>query len=158
MSRRQSFLKMLPAAAVGAIFIVAMTLGGAQAGQDCKRPAGSKVLAPKIVNFALNSAEIEPEFQAELTALAKRFAGNPNIEVCLLGMTDRSGNADYNKKLALRRANSVADFLKAKGLASNKYQIVARGQAYDDDSWVGKLFGDKPSESNRRVDVLLMER
>ena len=158
MSRRPSLLRTLFAAAAGALLVMGISLGAAEARQDCKRPAGSKVHTPKIVNFAFDSSEIDAKFQAELTQIAERFAGNPNIEICLVGMTDRSGNADYNKKLALRRANAVADLLKAKGLATNKFQIVSRGQAYGDDSWVGKIFGDKPSESNRRVDVLLMER
>ena len=52
---------------------------------------------------------------------------------------------------------AVEKLLKANGLSSNKYQLVARGQAYSDDSWIGKLLGSKPSDSNRRVDVLFME-
>lgn len=130
----------------------------AQAAQDCKRPAGGKVHSPKIINFDFDSSELRPEQRAELEKLAARFAGNPNIEVCLVGMADRSGAADYNRKLALTRAEVVADFLKSAGLKDNKYQIVARGQPYGDDSWVGKLLGSGAKESDRRVDVLFMER
>jgi outer membrane protein OmpA-like peptidoglycan-associated protein len=72
-------------------------------------------------------------------------------------MTDRSGDAEYNKMLAMERAKAVEKLLKDNGLSSNKFQIVARGQAFSDDSWIGKILGDKPSESNRRVDVLFME-
>ena len=43
-------------------------------------------------------------------------------------------------------------------LKDSKYQIVARGEPYDDESWVGKLLGSGAKESDRRVDVLLMER
>jgi outer membrane protein OmpA-like peptidoglycan-associated protein len=89
--------------------------------------------------------------------MAQRFAGNPNIEVCLVGMTDRSGNAEHNKMLAMERAEAVEKLLKANGLSGNKFQLVARGQAFADDSWIGKLLGSKPSDSNRRVDVLFME-
>ena len=93
-----------------------------------------------------------------LDEMAQRFGGNPNIEVCLIGVTDRSGDADYNKKLAMKRAEVVADYLKQAGLAENKYQLVGRGQAYSDDSWIGKVLGDSPKKSNRRVDILFMER
>ena len=130
----------------------------AMAAQDCVRPAGSKTHTPKIINFELNSVEISAEDRARLEEMAARFSGNKSIEVCLVSMTDRSGDAAYNKKIALERAEAVSVVLKDNGLADNKFQLIARGQAYGDDSWIGKLFGDEPSDSNRRVDVILMER
>ncbi len=129
---------------------------GAALAQDCKRGPGAQVRTSKVVNFDLNSAEIKPEDQAELRAIAERMAGDPNLNICVLGKTDRSGSADYNKKLALRRAEAVADFLKSAGLKNNTYQVVARGQAYSDDSWIGKLLGDKEKRSDRRVDVVFI--
>ena len=139
------------------LMIGALGAGSAIAAQDCKRPPGGKVHVPKSVNFDLNSTQIGEQDKKQLEEMAQRFAGNPNIEVCLVGMTDRSGDAEYNKTLAMERAVAVEKLLKANGLSSNKYQLVARGQAYSDDSWIGKLLGSKPSESNRRVDVLFME-
>ncbi|MEM7227036.1 MAG: OmpA family protein [Pseudomonadota bacterium] len=130
----------------------------ASAADDCVRPTSGTVQTPKSIDFDLNSKEIKPQYQAQLTEIAKRYAGNPNIQLCVIGMTDRSGSADYNKKLAMERANAVADFLKSAGLKDNKYQIVARGQAFSDDSWVGKLLGDQPRESQRRVELIVMER
>ena len=139
------------------LLVGAFGAGSVMAAQDCKRPASGKVHVPKTVNFDINSTEIGAADQEQLAEMAQRFAGNPNIEVCLVGMTDRSGDAEYNKMLAMERAHAVEKLLKANGLSSNKFQIVARGQAFSDDSWIGKLLGDKPSESNRRVDVLFME-
>lgn len=136
----------------------ALVAAPAAAADDCKRPTTGTVHTPKTITFDLNSAEIKPEFQTQLTEVAKRYAGNPNIQLCVIGMTDRSGDAAYNKKLALERADAVADVLKSAGLKSNHYQIVARGQAFSDDSWVGKLLGDKPAESQRRVELIVMER
>ena len=139
------------------VLAAGLALGnGAALAQDCKRGPGAKVQTSKIVNFDLNSAEIKPEDQAELRKIAERMAGNPSLEICVLGMTDRTGSADYNKKLALRRAETVADFLKSAGLKDNAYQIVARGQAYGDDSWIGKLLGDTEKLSDRRVDVVFI--
>ena len=139
------------------LLIGTLGAGSALAAQDCKRPAGGKVHVPKSVNFELNSTEIGEQDQKQLTEMAQRFAGNPNIEVCLVGMTDRSGDAEYNKMLAMERAKAVEKLLKDSGLSGNKFQLVARGQAFSDDSWIGKLLGSKPSDSNRRVDVLFME-
>lgn len=139
------------------VLAAGLALGnGAALAQDCKRGPGGKVRTSQIVNFDLNSAEIKPEDQAELRVVAERMAGNPNLEICVLGMTDRTGSADYNKKLALRRAEAVADFLKSAGLKDSAYQIVARGQPYSDDSWIGKLLGDTEKLSDRRVDVVFI--
>jgi len=139
------------------LMIGTLGAGSAVAAQDCKRPPGGKVHVPKSVNFDLNSTEIGAKDEKQLMEMAQRFAGNPNIEVCLVGMTDRSGNAEHNKMLAMERAEAVEKLLKANGLSGNKFQLVARGQAFADDSWIGKLLGSKPSDSNRRVDVLFME-
>ena len=155
-------LKMVADRGLGSISIVALAwtvmLAPAIAANDCKRPNMGKVHTPMAINFDLNSSAIKPEHQTELTEIAKRFAGNPNIELCVIGMTDRSGSADYNKKLAMERADRVADFLKSAGLKNNDYQIVSRGQTFSDESWVGKLLGDKPAESQRRVELIVMER
>ncbi len=143
---------------VALIITVGLALGnGAALAQDCKRGPGGLVRTSKIVNFNLNSAEIKPEYQAELREIAERMAGNPGLKICVIGMTDRTGSADYNKKLALRRAEAVADFLKSAGLKDSGYQIVARGQSYGDDSWIGKLLvGDTEKLSDRRVDVVFI--
>ena len=153
-ARKTAFALVLALAAMS----LAAGPASAQTDQDCKRPAGGKVLSPKSISFEHDSSDISPEYRAMLDEMAQRFGGNPNIEVCLIGVTDRSGDADYNKKLAMKRAEVVADYLKQAGLAENKYQLVGRGQAYSDDSWIGKVLGDSPKKSNRRVDILFMER
>ena len=154
MTRTRSLMVAL-AAALAAGFLA---LAPAHADDDCKRPTSGKVHTPKTINFDLNSASLKPADEAALTEIAERYAGNPNIQLCVIGMTDRSGDAEYNKKLAMERAEAVADFLKSAGLKDNTYQVVARGQAFSDDSWVGKLLGDGPKEGDRRVELLVMER
>ena len=142
---------------VAAVVLAATMIAGSALAQDCKRTPGGLVVPPSNVKFDLNSTEISPKDQDRLRQIAERFAGNKHMEICLIGVTDRSGDAAYNKKLALQRAEAVADFLKSAGLKDNPYQIVARGQAYSDDSWLGKVLGSNPVKGERRVDVLLME-
>jgi len=143
-------------AAAAAVLVATMIAAPALA-VDCKRTAGGIVHTPTNVKFDFDSATLSPKEQEKLDKLAKRYAGNRGLEICLIGVTDRSGSAAYNEKLALKRAEAVADFFKSAGFKDNTYQIVARGQAYGDDSWVGKLLGSKKMQSERRVDVLLME-
>ncbi len=142
---------------VAAVVLAATLIAGPALAQDCKRTPGGLIHPPTNVKFDLDSTEISPKDQERLSKLAERFAGNSHMEVCLIGVTDRTGDAAYNKKLALRRAEAVADFLRSAGLKDNTYQIVARGQAYSDESWLGKVLGSKPVKGERRVDVLLME-
>ena len=142
---------------VAAVLLAATMIAGPALARDCKRTPGGLIHPPMNVKFDLNSIEISPEDQERLNKIAERFAGNSHMEVCLIGVTDRTGDAAYNKKLAMQRAEAVADFLRSAGLKDNTYQIVARGQAYSDESWLGKLLGSKPVKGERRVDVLLME-
>jgi len=52
---------------VAAVLALGMVIGfGAQAAQDCKRPAGGKVHTPKIVHFDVNSSKLRPGDRAEL--------------------------------------------------------------------------------------------
>jgi len=142
--------------AVAAVVLAAAVVAGPALAKDCKRTPGGLVHTPSNVEFEFDSAELTPKAQEALGKLAERYDGNRGLEICLIGVTDRSGSAAYNKKLALRRAEAVADFLKSAGLKDNTYQIVASDKAYGD-SWVGKLLGSKPKQGERRVDILLME-
>ncbi len=87
-----------------------------------------------------------------LKAAAERFKSNPNLQVCVLGQADRTGNADYNKKLALKRAEAVAAHLKEFGLAGKKFQVVSRGAVFTNESFLGKLIGEDVA-ADRRVEI-----
>jgi len=126
--------------------------------EGCQRPAGGTAQIPKTIAFDTNNTDIKPEFKQELDALAARYKGNPDVELCVIGRADRTGDANYNKEIAMKRAEVVADFLRSAGLKDNKYQVVSAGQPYSDDSWIGKLLGNKPDEWDRRVDVIVMDR
>ncbi len=59
----------------------------------------------------------------------------------------------------MRRAEAVADVLKASGLQGVPYQIKSRGESFADEGLLTKLFGDKVNlENDRRVEVMFMTR
>ncbi len=127
--------------------------------EECVRPRGPDILATTIVHFDFDSAKVSQSDQEKLKELAARFKGHPSLAVCSLGQADRSGAADYNQKLALRRATAVADVLKANGLQSADYQIKSRGQSGADNDLLEKLFGDNLNfKSDRRVEVMVMTK
>jgi outer membrane protein OmpA-like peptidoglycan-associated protein len=123
---------------------------------DCTRPKGLKGSTPHVIKFETGSAEISPEEQAWLQDQAERFQSHPSLEVCVIGQADKTGDTELNKKLALERAETVAAFLKEKGLGDKKFQVVGRGEAFGDtkDSLIGNLLEGELA-ADRRVEVTI---
>ena len=67
-----------------------------------------------IVEFAFNSAELTDDAKAVLNTI-----GQDGI-VDVFGYASPEGSEAYNKELSQRRANAVAEYLKARGLRVNK--------------------------------------
>ncbi len=142
-----------------AIGVMALILPGPASAEECVRPRGPDILATTIVYFDFDSTKVSQDAEAKLKEIADRFKGHPSLAVCSLGQADRSGAADYNQKLALRRAEAVAGVLKANGLQKATYQVKSRGQSGADNDLLEKLFGDNLNfESDRRVEVMVMSK
>ena len=138
-------------AARGAILAMIAGLAfAAPALADCPR-SGGNAAPPTVVHFDTDSTAIKERFRRLLVELAERHRGNPNMKVCVIGQADKQGNADYNEKLALRRAKAVADFLQQQGLPRHQFDISSRGEAFGE-TW----FGNDPAEADRRVEVLVV--
>jgi len=129
---------------------------GAAEAADCTRPKGLKGTTPHVIKFETGSAQISPEEQAWLADQAERFQSHPSLQVCVIGQADKTGDTEINKKLAMERAETVAAFLKEKGLGDKKFQVVGRGEAFGDtkDSLLGEVLeGDLATD--RRVEVTI---
>ncbi len=101
------------------------------------------------VNFAFNSAELTTESQNNLSKIAEVFHEFPDTDLRIEGHTDSTGPDDYNMKLSERRANSVFDYLKSKGIASSRMSVVAYGETaprFDNSTKDGQA-------KNRRVEI-----
>lgn len=66
--------------------------------------------APTTIYFEWDRSDLTPEAQAAIDQIAKEGSG----PYAVVGNTDTSGGNDYNQALGQRRADSVADALKAK--------------------------------------------
>lgn len=106
------------------------------------------------VQFAINSAALQPRYRDQLRGIAKQMVANPGVSLLLTGHTDNTGDPDYNKRLSQRRNQAVNDFLGAHGV--NSYRITQRG--------VGELRPvannacDEDRKRNRRVDLAFFPR
>jgi OOP family OmpA-OmpF porin len=104
----------------------------------------------KGVNFKYDSAELTPVAKSILDKVSGDLAAYPlkkTIEV--RGFCSSEGTDAYNLRLSQRRSQSVADYLKAKGV-QNKLVAKGYGEAYpvaSNDTEAGR-------EKNRRVELV----
>lgn len=95
------------------------------------KPAPVPVLEPLNVNlfFANNSSVLSSDALA-LLAQAKTQLSNDRVDTVLVeGTASASGNVKYNQLLSMRRANAVADYIKANwNVEQDKVTVAASGE------------------------------
>jgi outer membrane protein OmpA-like peptidoglycan-associated protein len=103
-----------------------------------------------IVYFDFNSDVVDPvgAGRAHNIAVVLNATGRG---VAVTGHADRSGSADYNLGLSLRRANAVRDALMADGIAPDTIGVAARGES-EPAVWTAD---GVPEAANRRVELML---
>ncbi|MEZ5911454.1 MAG: OmpA family protein [Paracoccaceae bacterium] len=79
---------------------------------------------PSTVNFAFNSAVLEPEAQAILRQQADWIRQFPEIRFRVYGHTDLVGSNAYNKALGLRRAQAVVGYLGSLGISPSRLEAM----------------------------------
>jgi OmpA-OmpF porin, OOP family len=96
------------------------------------------------VYFDFNSAELRPEFHAELDQVGGYLNSNPKSYVVLAGFTDSVGSEEYNLGLSRRRAESVAAYL-ISNVNVDEDRIVT--------DWFGETnpIGDNSTAEGRRM-------
>ena len=78
--------------------------------------------------FAINSAKIQDDQQVKIISLVEYMKKHLAAKVNVTGYADvNTGNAKINSKLSEKRANNVAEALKAKGIAANRITIDYKG-------------------------------
>ncbi|MBX9850328.1 MAG: OmpA family protein [Cytophagaceae bacterium] len=81
------------------------------------------------IYYDFNKANIRPDAAIELFKIVEFLRINPDISIELSSHTDNRGSAEYNRKLAQRRADSAVAFIVSKGIP--KERIVAKGYGED---------------------------
>ncbi len=125
---------------------------GAAAMSTAPAPAPAKPKPASInmqINFEYNSADIAGSSEKTMATLAKALA-SPQLEgrkFTVIGHTDASGSAAYNKSLSDRRAAAVRRYLTENGVASSRLKAVGKGESQ-------LLNTDDPNAGeNRRVEI-----
>ncbi len=79
----------------------------------------------KNIYYDLNSARLKTAARKELDQLVVSLKDNTNLKVEIGSHTDSRGDDGYNKKLSLKRAQSVVKYLTENGIAENR--LVPKG-------------------------------
>ncbi|PZX46061.1 outer membrane protein OmpA-like peptidoglycan-associated protein [Roseinatronobacter thiooxidans] len=106
---------------------------------------------PQDLLFATDSATLRPDLQADLRTIASNLVNFPRSDVIVVGHTDNTGTAAYNQNLSERRAGSVAQVLRAQGVASNRIQTQGRGLTQP----VASNATPAGRAQNRRVEIFI---
>ncbi|TVP85569.1 MAG: DUF2075 domain-containing protein [Thioalkalivibrio sp.] len=90
--------------------------------------APETTLVIEQILFAINSTTVDPPFESRLAEVAELLEQTPDAYADITGYTDRFGDPEYNLALSRQRAQSVANRLIARGVASDRLRIQGRGQ------------------------------
>ena len=82
-----------------------------------------------ILYFILDTTNLTPESRAELPKVLDVIKRRPAPEVAVTGYTDRSGTAEYNYDLGLRRAEAVRRDIEAIGVPGSLINVASYGAA-----------------------------
>ncbi|BFU59484.1 MULTISPECIES: porin OmpA [Rodentibacter] len=115
-------------------------IGSINAGLSYRFGQGAApVVAPEVVSktfnlnsdvtFAFGKANLKPQAQATLDGIYGEIAQVSNAKVGVAGYTDRIGSEKTNLKLSQRRADTVANYLVAKGVPAQDITATGYGKA-----------------------------
>lgn len=91
-------------------------------------PAPASKPALKGVNFAFDSAELEPQAKPILDQAAETLKADSYPAVHVNGYTDAIGPTAYNVDLSVRRARSVKRYLIDRGVPESSLVIEGHGE------------------------------
>lgn len=109
------------------------------------------VTMPQDILFATNSATLRPDLQRDLNAVATNLLNYPDSTIEIVGHTDNTGTAALNQDLSQRRANAVADQLRAAGVPSRRIVAIGRGEDFP----VASNLTPEGRTLNRRVEIVI---
>jgi OOP family OmpA-OmpF porin len=105
-------------------------------------------------NFEFNKSALLPNAYAVLDSLIGTMKAHVNYKWEVGGYTDKIGSVNYNKKLSLRRAESVVEYLASKGINKNNLKVIGYGK----DNPIATNETLEGRSMNRRVEIKLLSK
>ena len=110
-----------------------------------------KVTLESGILFNTSSSTLNDASKAALKKFAANMADLPDTDLTILGHTDNTGTPEYNEKLSVQRAASVAGYLQNCGMSIDRMTIEGRSfrePVADNNTKEGRL-------QNRRVEIYI---
>ena len=107
---------------------------------------------PGNVTFATDSSDLSPAFFDVLNSVGKVLGEFDKTVVEVAGHTDSTGSDSYNQSLSERRAASVATYLQAQKVMSQRLITVGMGEARP----VADNATPDGRQANRRVEITMV--
>jgi outer membrane protein OmpA-like peptidoglycan-associated protein len=95
---------------------------------ELDRSDGSYLVKLNNIHYDFDKWNIRPDAENELGRVVNFLNGTPNVNIEMRSHTDSRGPAVYNMYLSQKRAESAVEFLKNKGISSNRYTAVGLGE------------------------------
>lgn len=109
------------------------------------------VTMPQDLLFATDRADVRPDLQADLRAVAQNLQRYPDSTVQVIGHTDNVGDAGYNQDLSQRRAASVVAVLRNAGVPASRLVAIGRGE----NEPIASNLTAQGRAQNRRVEIII---
>lgn len=103
------------------------------------------------IQFDFDKANIRPDAQPQILAIASLLGKSPDLKLSIIGHTDNKGTPDYNLELSDRRARAVvSELITRHGIAADR--LVAQGRGLEQPIASN---GDEAGRAlNRRVELV----
>jgi outer membrane protein OmpA-like peptidoglycan-associated protein len=112
-----------------------------------------KTVILKGVNFEFNKATLTMDSENTLEMAYNALVAQPDIKVLIVGHTDAVGSDAYNKKLSFRRAETVKNWMVAKGISARRMSVAGKGEIEPIDS----NETDDGRANNRRIEFRVLQ-
>lgn len=120
-------------------------------GVDVIRQGDDLILRmPSGITFATDRYDIQPQFQSTLNEVANTLATYNQSYIDIYGHTDSTGSDAYNQQLSERRAESVANYLAARGVV--RARMATRGFG-ESQLLINPERSEADRAANRRVEI-----
>jgi OOP family OmpA-OmpF porin len=106
------------------------------------------------VTFAPSATALTTSSKATLKKLAALAKVCPGMHIEVHGHTDASGSAKANKRISQRRAEAVAAYLVAAGIASTRVHAIGHGSS----SPIASNDTTESRAQNRRIELQFSDR
>jgi outer membrane protein OmpA-like peptidoglycan-associated protein len=113
-----------------------------------------RLIMPNNITFGVDRSEVQSGFYPTLDSVVKVLQEFNESTLLVAGHTDSSGSDSYNYDLSVKRAQSVANYLKQRGI--DPARLVVRG--YGESMPIASNDTEAGRAQNRRVELLIQPK